>query len=135
MMNITLQSEIMDQIVNHARAVYPQEGCGLLVGHATDATRFIPTPNTLASETAYEIDPALLASTFRLLRQSGEQLVAIVHSHPRGPAEPSDTDLRRAFYPEAAHVIVSLAMPERPQVRAFRIIEGRAYEIEVHAIL
>jgi proteasome lid subunit RPN8/RPN11 len=89
----------------------------------------------LASETAYEIDPAVLASTFRSLRETGEELVAIVHSHPRGPAEPSKRDLERAYYPRAAHVIVSLAAPESPVVKAFRIIDGQAYEIEIRAIL
>jgi proteasome lid subunit RPN8/RPN11 len=132
---ITLQPNLIDEIVGHARRVYPQEACGLLAGHSGQATRFLPTPNALASETAYEIDPSLLISAFRSLRESGEELIAIVHSHPRGPAEPSKRDLERVYYPQAAHLIVSLAAPDRPQLRAFRIIDGQAYEIEVHAIL
>ena len=91
--------------------------------------------NLLDSETAFEIDPALLASTFRSLRESGEELVAIFHSHPKGPAEPSQRDLARAYYPEAGHIIVSLADWESPQVRGFRIIDGQSYEIELHAIV
>jgi proteasome lid subunit RPN8/RPN11 len=134
-MHISIAAEIMDQLVNHARGVYPQEACGLLIGHTPNAERFVAATNILASETAYEMDPAFLAATLRSLRTSGEQLIAIVHSHPRGSAEPSETDLRRAYYPEAAHVIVSLASLERPQVRGFRIIDGQAYEIELHAIL
>ena len=134
-MHISLSAEIMDQIVNHARSVYPQEACGLLIGHSPNAERFVATANVLASETAYEMDPAFLAATFRSLRTSGEQLVAIMHSHPRGPAEPSETDLQHAYYPQAAHIVVSLASLELPQVRGFRIIDGQAYEVELHAIL
>ena len=134
-MHISITAGIMDQIVDHARSVYPQEACGLLIGHSPNAERFVATPNVLASEIEYEMDPAFLASTFRSLRTSGEQLIAIVHSHPQGPAKPSETDLRRAYYPEAAYIIVSLASPERPQVRGFRIIDGQAYEVELHAIL
>ena len=134
-MNVTLSSGILDTVMNHMKSVYPQEGCGFLIGHATTATRFLPLPNSLASEIAYEIDPALLAVAFRSLRDSGEELVAIVHSHPRGPAEPSARDRERAFYPEAAHVIVSLADQEHPQLRAFRIISGEAYEIECHIVI
>ena len=134
-MHLSLSAEIMEQIVNHARSVYPQEACGLLIGHTPNGERFVATANVLASETAYEVDPGFLAATFRSLRSTGEQLVAIVHSHPRGPAEPSETDLQRAYYPETAHIIVSLASPERPQVRGFRIIDGQSYEIELHAIL
>ena len=134
-MNLTLHAGIIEEMIGHARAMYPNEACGLLVGNRDTATRFIPAENMLASDTAYEIDPAVLASTFRSLRESGEDLVGIVHSHPRGPAEPSQRDLDRAYYPRAAHVIVSLATLESPQVRAFRIIDGQAYEIEIHAIL
>jgi proteasome lid subunit RPN8/RPN11 len=134
-MNINLHAHLIDEIVDHAKTTYPQEACGLLIGHGNDALRFLPTVNILASETAFEIDPAVLASTFRSLRESGEDLVAIVHSHPRGPAEPSKRDSELAYYPAAAHLIVSLAALEHPQVRAFRVIDGQTYEIEVHAIL
>src|SRR5215472_10946247 len=115
--NITVNQILLDEIIAHATSAYPQEACGLLVGQPPHATRFLPTQNILASETAYEIDPAFLASTFRTFRETGEQLVAIVHSHPKGPAEPSKRDLERAYYPDAAHVIISLAAPESPQVR------------------
>ena len=91
--------------------------------------------NVLASPSAYEMDPGKLIRAFRDLRNAGEQLVAIYHSHPHGPARPSKSDIERAYYPEAAHLIVSLADPERPQAAAFRIIDGEVLEIEVHAIV
>src|SRR5262245_58493042 len=134
-MNFTLDSGLLDRMIDHAMAALPNEACGLLVGRNGQASRFIPAENTLRSETAYEIDPAFLAATFRLLRESGEELVGIFHSHPQGPARPSNRDLQRAYYPEAAHVIVSLAEPERPQVACFRIIDGQAYDVELHAIV
>lgn len=135
MTSIALQADLLENIHGYLKSVYPEEGCGLLIGRGNQASRFLPAPNILSSEIAYEIDPALLASTFRSLRESGENLVAIVHSHPRGPAEPSKTDRERAFYPDAAYLIVSFASPESLQSRAFRIIDGTAYEIEVHVIL
>lgn len=91
--------------------------------------------NTLASSTAYEMDPGQLVNSLRELRHTGEELVAIYHSHPHGPAHPSQTDIERAYYPEAAYLIVSLAEPERPRTAAFRIFEGEAMEIEVHVIV
>ena len=81
------------------------------------------------------MDPAELIQTLRHLRDTGESLIAIFHSHPHGPAEPSQTDIRRAYYPEAAHLIVSLAELERPQAAAFRIIDGEALAIELRAIV
>ena len=133
--SINIHGPLIDEILAHVRNLHPQEACGLLVGRGTDAARFLPTTNILASETAYEIDPAELASIFRSLRESGDSLVAIVHSHPRGPAEPSERDLNRAYYPEVAHLIVSLATLESPQLRTFRIIDGQPWEIELHVIL
>ncbi len=133
-MSLMLAPGLLDKMIAHAQSAHPEEACGLLVGRGTMATRFLKARNILASETAYEMDPAFLASTFRALRESGEQLVAIIHSHPKGPAEPSTSDLERAYYPEAVHIIVSLADRAQPHTRAFRIIDGEPCEIELHAI-
>lgn len=91
--------------------------------------------NVAGSETAYEMDPAQLIGALRGLRDVGEELIAIYHSHPHGPARPSRIDIERAYYPDVAYVIVSLAEPERPRAAAFRILVGEALEIEVHAIV
>jgi proteasome lid subunit RPN8/RPN11 len=134
-MDITLSSDLLEDMITHAKTTLPQEACGFLIGSGTHASRFQAMPNSLASATAYEIDPALLAATFRSLRETGEELVGIVHSHPRGPAEPSTRDRERAFYPQAAHLIISLADADQPQVRGYRIIDGEAYEIECRIVI
>jgi len=134
-MSLTLGPNLLNDMIAHAKNCLPEEACGLVVIRPPHDIRFLALPNSLRSETAYEIDPALLATTFRKLRDSGEELLAIFHSHPKGPAHPSKRDLEHAFYPEVAHIIVSLADPERPQARGFRIIDGEAFEIELHAIV
>ena len=133
-MNLSLGPGVLEEIIENAKQCYPKEGCGLLVGRQS-ASRFIPIQNVRASETEYEMEPAELIAAMRDLRGTAEQLVAIYHSHPRGLARLSRSDIERAYYPEAAHLIVSLAEPERPLVAAFRIIDGEAVEIEVHAIV
>jgi proteasome lid subunit RPN8/RPN11 len=133
-MDLTLSPGTLDQVIQKAKSVYPREACGLLVGRAT-ADRFIPMANISASSQEYEMDPVELIRELRQLREAGESLIAIFHSHPHGPAEPSQTDIRRAYYPEAAHLIVSLADLERPQAAAFRIIDGEALAIELRAIV
>src|SRR6185503_697641 len=111
-MNLTLAPGILEQVTEHAKAAYPNEGCGLLVGRQT-ATRFVPMKNISTTGTEFEMDPAELITVLRDLRGDGDSLVAIYHSHPHGPAEPSKKDVERAYYPEAAHLIVSLAVLER----------------------
>src|SRR6185295_6643866 len=133
-MDLTLAPGILEEVTGHAKGAYPNEGCGLLVGRQA-GDRFIPMKNISPSPAHYEMDPAELIATLRDLRQTGEDLVAIYHSHPHGPAEPSKTDVERAYYPQAAHLIVSLADPQRPRTGAFRIIDGEAIPIDVHVIV
>ena len=57
------------------------------------------------------------------MRERGEQLLAIYHSHPRShDPVPSDTDVRLAYYPSAIYFIIGLGGAE-PAMRAFRISE------------
>src|SRR5690348_15476784 len=132
-MDLTLNPGILDQILQHAKSAYPNEGCGLLVGQ-TSAERFVSITNLAASPTEYEMDPAELIRVLRELRGTGERLVAIYHSHPHGPAELSSKDIGRAYYPEAAQIIVSLSDQAHPQTAAFRILDGAAIPIELHVI-
>ena len=129
-MDLTLEARILQEVVEHAKAAYPNEGCGLV-----SRTRFIPIPNVAQNASEFEMDPAELIKALRELRTEGEELVAIYHSHPHGPLHLSKTDIERAYYPEAAHLIVSLAELDRPQVAAFRIANGEALEIELRAIV
>lgn len=134
-MNLSLAPGLLEEVIAHAKASAPREGCGLLAGRNGQAQRFIPMENMLGSSTAYEMDPQQLISTLRDLRNSGEELIAIYHSHPFGPVQPSRDDIERAYYPDAAYLIVSLAEPEHPRAAAFRIFEERVIEVELHAIV
>jgi [CysO sulfur-carrier protein]-S-L-cysteine hydrolase len=133
-MNLRLAPEILETVTDHAKNLYPKEGCGLIAG-AGVGSRFVPIRNSLSSSTQFEMDPAELIPALRDIRERGEELLAIYHSHPHGPARPSTSDIERAYYPEAAHLIVSLADPARPQAAAFRILDGEALEIDVHVIV
>jgi proteasome lid subunit RPN8/RPN11 len=83
------------------------------------------------SNVAYEAAPEDLFAAQRQMRERGEQLLAIYHSHPRSAEpEPSDTDVRLAYYPQAVYFIIGLAGP-RPVMRAFRISEREGHWQEV----
>jgi proteasome lid subunit RPN8/RPN11 len=131
---VVLAPGVLDGLIRHARACLPEESCGFLVGRGDRADRFVPAENVLRSRTAFAVEPQFLFDFFRKLRRSGEELVAIVHSHPRTPAVPSEQDVASAYYPDCAQLIVSFRGPA-PEVRGYRIADGQVAEIEVHAIV
>jgi proteasome lid subunit RPN8/RPN11 len=118
---LNLPPELVAQIVAHTQAGYPEEVCGLVAGRAGVAIEVYPGRNVSPTpRVAFEMDAETL---MRLVEweDAGLELLAIYHSHPQGPEEPSDTDAAKATYPDAITLIVSLAHRARPQVNAFRI--------------
>ncbi len=120
-------------IINHARAGYPAEVCGLIAGRAGQGLEIHPGRNIAADPlTRFEMDPLTLAGQVAFEDQ-GLRLAAIYHSHPHGPAGPSPTDVEGATYPDAVYIICDLSALE-PALRAFRIRGGRAWEIGLHEV-
>lgn len=137
---VVLPTGIRDALVAHARAEYPNEACGLIIGDrwAADggqALRFEATPNKAASPYRYEIDPDALYRLTIATDTADEVFWAIVHSHTHSPAVPSPTDIGLAFYPDALYLLVTLSDDETdplsggPGVRAWRIIDGTVHEV------
>jgi [CysO sulfur-carrier protein]-S-L-cysteine hydrolase len=135
-----LPAAIRDAIVAHARAEYPNEACGLIVGDAPAADggralRFEPARNQAASPYRYEIDPQDLLRLTIATDDADEMFWGIVHSHTHTPAVPSPTDIGLAFYPDALYVLVSLSDDEAepatgaPGIRAWRIVDGETNEV------
>jgi len=130
-----LSAVLLQQLVDHARAEYPNEACGLIVGDRPAADggtplRFEPARNNAASPYRYEIHPDDLLRLTLATDEADEVFWAIVHSHVRSPARPSPTDVGLAFYPEALYMLVSLA-EEAPDVRAYRIVDGEILPVEL----
>lgn len=125
---LRLPQRFSEQIVEQARAESPNEACGLLAGKDGEATRIYPMVNAERSPVLYRMEPKEQLKVFNEIEEDGLELVAIYHSHTRSPAYPSNTDVDLAYYPEAAYLIVSLAT-EEPDLRAFRIEEGRVTEM------
>jgi proteasome lid subunit RPN8/RPN11 len=134
-MRFTIGADLLEAIIEHSRSAHPNEACGLIAGRNGTGERFIPVRNAAASPDRYEMDPAELIHAMRSFREAGEDLLAICHSHPSGPAAPSQRDIREANYPDAVQVIVSLEDPNRPIVRAYRIRDGRVFDVELSVVV
>ena len=134
---------IRQAIIAQARAEYPNEACGLIVGDRAAAEggvalRYEVTRNKAPSPYRYEIDPADLLRLTIETDDADEVFWGIVHSHTHTPAAPSPTDIGLAFYPEALYLLVSLdpgqADPATgPSLRAWRIVDGAVHEVRLTA--
>jgi proteasome lid subunit RPN8/RPN11 len=104
-LEIDIPFDVWTIMLNHVQAVSPEEGCGVLGGRGDRAQLAIPVENELHSATRFRMAPEAQVEAMFRLDQLGLDLIAIYHSHPSGPAEPSLTDLAEAAYPEAAYLI------------------------------
>jgi proteasome lid subunit RPN8/RPN11 len=132
---------IREAIVAQARAEYPNESCGLILGDTPAgeggvALEYVPARNKAASPYRYEIDPADLLRLTIETDDADQVFWGIVHSHTHTPAVPSPTDIGLAFYPESLYLLVSLSDDEAgsdgaPSLRAWRIVGGQVHEVEI----
>jgi proteasome lid subunit RPN8/RPN11 len=129
---ITVTFPQLERIFAHAKQEEPAECCGLIGGVDQHANSIYSLRNMAAdTNVSYEAAPEDLFAAQRQMRERGEQLLAIYHSHPRSPEPvPSETDVRLAYYPQAIYFIIGLAGP-RPLMRAFRISESEDHWEEV----
>jgi proteasome lid subunit RPN8/RPN11 len=141
----SLSAEMLQAMIDDARAAYPNESCGLILGDAAAATggralRFTATRNAAASPYRYEIHPDDLYRLSLEADDADEVFWGIVHSHTHTPAVPSPTDVGLALYPDALYLLVSLSddeahpMSGTPSVRAWRIVEGDTYEVSLEVV-
>jgi len=122
---LTITPDHFTEIIAHARAAAPRECCGLVGGTEGGRARTVYRLRNIAadSQVTYEAAPEDLFAAQRAMRERGEQLIAIYHSHPRATdPSPSETDVRLAYYPTAVYFIVGLGNQE-PCLRAFHISE------------
>ena len=130
---LKIPKAIHDRILAHARDEAPNECCGLLAGKDNTAEAIYPMTNIHHSQVSYMIDPKEQFAVFKEMRAKENDLIAIYHSHPETAAYPSATDVRLAYYPDAAYIIVSLENPARPLMKAYRITDNKispeAFEI------
>ena len=122
-----------------AERAYPEECCGLLVGHDSEGdicvTRVVDSPNVHPERTRdrFEVDPKIRLDLERELRGTPERIVGHFHSHPDHPAMPSETDRTMAFEPALVWVIVAVLGGCIEEVRAFKPDEpqGDFAELEI----
>jgi len=109
--NILIKSQQWNKMLSNVQEKYPEEACGLLIGlieaENYQAEEIYPTTNQFHSATRYQIEPVELLHVFNLMEEKQMDLVAIYHSHPKGPNTLSQTDIEKSNYPDAIHLLFS----------------------------
>ena len=123
---LRLPSDLREEILVHLIREAPNEGVGLLAidrrALTADAVAFFPGENIDASSSRYTMHPRDVVAALDTIAERGWELGAIVHSHMKGPATPSRTDISEAHYPDTVMLIVSLAnLP--PEMRGWWMVE------------
>ena len=94
---------VLDRLEQLARAGYPEETCGLLVGRKEATTVRIERATRAGNLSAerrcdrYVLDPADFLAADEAARRDGLDLLGVWHTHPDHPAIPSATDLAAAW--------------------------------------
>ncbi|GAC1327831.1 MAG: M67 family metallopeptidase [Candidatus Dormibacteria bacterium] len=105
---------LLEELRRHAEAAYPNEGCGVLLGHPSTGAgvtevrpgRNLRGPDDRARD-RYLLDPADILAAQRDADASGGDIVGFWHTHPDHPSRPSQYDADHAW-PSYAYVIVSV---------------------------
>jgi [CysO sulfur-carrier protein]-S-L-cysteine hydrolase len=129
---VKISRGLVDEMVAHAREDAPNECCGMIGGRDGAAEKVVRVENAAASPLRYEMDPQGQFDALREIEADGGELLGIYHSHTRSAAYPSQTDVNQAQnWPEQVYVIVSLADPDGPDVKAFTLAELEIADAEL----
>lgn len=125
--SLVLKEAHMYAMQRHINFEAPLEACGLLGGKNQKVEIVLPVKNAAESRTRFKMDPRAQLRAMQQIEAEGLEMVAIFHSHPKGPSEPSPTDIKEALYP-AVNIIWAKA-GRRWKARGFWIENREVIEI------
>ena len=118
---LRISRALCEEIVAHCQREYPKEACGILAGEGGIVVQIYPMRNVEDSPIGYAMDPKEQLWLEKTMRQRGQRMMGIYHSHTASAAYPSPVDVRLAAFTEVSYVLVSLKHQERPDIKSYRI--------------
>lgn len=134
---LTIPSDILQDMIVHARELAPHECCGMLSGTSGVVAKSYRITNILANmseqelsrfdgaklsdlqrlspeeraDIAFQMDAREMAIAQRDIRTKGHDLLGFYHSHTFSPARPSQTDITIAMEFESYRTKLNLPEP------------------------
>ncbi len=126
---LCLRKKDIDAMLTHVSSQLPLEACGLLAGIKDQVQRVYPIRNAAESPVRFRMDAREQLQAFETAENAGQDILAIYHSHPRGPAMPSPTDIAESMY----DVVYLIWSPDENdwQMQGFWIENGHAAQVPV----
>lgn len=131
---LTLKRGDRDKIIKQCVKEFPNEACGILGGRNGKVEKVYEMANTDKSAATFFMDAKEQLGVTKEIRNSGLEMAGIYHSHAASGAYPSNHDVEMAFYPETSYVIISLIDKNKPDIKSFKINEGRITEEEIKVV-
>lgn len=155
-MVLKLTNRSLQVLQAHAERTYPEECCGLLLGHwspqadGTDlrvvlvcqavdnswtSTVAEALPETaaelspLSKERRYWIDPAAMLAVQKSARDQGMDIIGIYHSHPDHAAVPSECD-RSLAWSGYSYVIISVSQGQSVNALSWALDDQHQFQAE-----
>jgi len=128
--DIQIPRKLANQLLHLAQLSPDAEVCGLVSSRNGLPDRCYAIDNVAEHPSQrFLLNASQQIAALAEMRERGEELFAIYHSHPTAPAIPSSTDLKLAAYPDALYLIISLDTKGILEMRGFHINEQIAQEI------
>ena len=121
---IQIENDPWAAMVAHARASYPNECCGAMLGSTDGETKTVREAIALqnafegAQAARYELRPEDLLAADKAARERNMDLIGIYHSHPDCDAYFSKTDLQNSC-PWYSFVVLSIRKGEFDHANSF----------------
>ena len=121
---IHIENDPWAAMVAHARASYPNECCGAMLGSTDGETKTVREAIALqnafegAQAARYELRPEDLLAADKAARERHMDLIGIYHSHPDCDAYFSKTDLQNSC-PWYSFVVLSIKKGEFDHANSF----------------
>lgn len=120
------------QLLGLAQKSPNHEVCGLVAMQSGKPSCVYPIKNIAKDRMCrFEMDPQSEIEAFRHMRESGEELFAIFHSHPNSPPAPSLLDLQEIGYPQVYYLIISLGIKGVLEMRAYKFNGEKATAVDL----
>lgn len=125
--SVALSQAARSALLSAARASFPEEACGVLLGEPGSAQiavrAFCPAGNRarVDRDLQFVLSPYDMHRASQQARASGWDIVGFFHSHPRGVARPSRQDwLDSNPWPGYVHLIAALDEHSHTGLTAWR---------------